>query len=139
MHLELTQRSKMRSYTFVKLEADVEPFLVPIERVRVFHDELADADEACTRAWLIAVLRLEVVEHLRQVTVRLDLTRVERDGLLVGQGSTYSRSAVTELEELGSSTSPVAFQSSAGVRTGISISWEPIASISCRMIVTILS
>ena len=31
----------------------------------------------------------------------------------------------------------VAFQSSTGVRTGISISWQPIASISSRMICSI--
>ena len=123
MHLELTALEDAVVRAFVKLEADVEPFLVPIERVRVFHDELADADEACTRARLIAVLRLEVVEHLRQVTVRLDLTRVERDGLLVGQGQhVLSVVAVTELEELGYRVPPRRLQSSAGVRTGISIS-----------------
>ena len=35
------------------------------------------------RTRLVAVLRLEVVEHLRQVAVRLDLARVEGHRLLV--------------------------------------------------------
>src|SRR5829696_4766547 len=57
-------------------EADVEPFLIAVERVRVLHDELADAEEAAARARLVADLRLEVVEDLRQLLVRLELARM---------------------------------------------------------------
>ena len=67
----------------VELEVPVEPLLVAVERVRVLHDELADADEPAARPGLVAVLRLEVVQHLRQLPVRLDLGRMERERLLV--------------------------------------------------------
>ena len=69
----------------VRLERCVEPFLVAIERVRVLHHELADAEKASTGPGLVALLRLEVVEDLRQVAVRAQLARVERDRLLVRQ------------------------------------------------------
>ena len=45
----------------------LEPGLVAVERVRVLHDELADAEQAAARARLVAVLRLEVVPGLRQL------------------------------------------------------------------------
>ena len=55
-------------------------------------------------------------------------------------GSTNSRSFLSRsLNTSGIEYLPVAFQSSAGVRTGIEISCEPIASISSRMIWTIFS
>src|SRR5439155_9131475 len=67
----------------MQLEAPVEPLVVAVERVRIFHYELADADETRAGPRLVAVLGLEVVEHLRQVAVRLDLARVEGGCLLV--------------------------------------------------------
>jgi hypothetical protein len=86
----------------VQLEALLEALLVPIERVRVLHDELTDADETGSRPRLVPVLRLEVVEHLREIAIRLDLARVERDGLLVRQREDeLAIVAITELEELG--------------------------------------
>ena len=69
----------------VPLERLVRALLVAVERVGVLHDELADAEQAATRTRLVAVLRLEVVPELRQLLVRLDLTRVERERLLVRQ------------------------------------------------------
>ena len=67
------------------IEARVEPGLVPVERVRVLHDELANPQQSATRARLVALLRREVVPDLRQVPVRVDLSRVERHRLLVRQ------------------------------------------------------
>ncbi len=67
----------------VQAEAQVEPVVVPVERVGVLHDELPDAEESPSRPWLVPVLRREVVEHLRQVAIALDLLHVEREGLLV--------------------------------------------------------
>ena len=65
------------------MKARVEPLLVPVERVRVLHDELADADEPAARTRLVPVLDREVVPDLRQLLVRADLTRVEGERLLV--------------------------------------------------------
>ena len=45
--------------------------------------KLADSEQPCARPRLVPILRLEVVEHLREIAVRADLTRVERDRLLV--------------------------------------------------------
>ena len=69
----------------VRLERDVEAFLVAIERVRVLHDELADAEQSPTRARLVALLHREVVEDLRELAVALELARVECECLLVRQ------------------------------------------------------
>ena len=67
----------------VALEADPDAVLVAVERVAVLHHELAHPQEPAARAGLVPVLRLEVVPELRQLLVRLDLPRVERDRLLV--------------------------------------------------------
>ena len=67
----------------VRLEADVEAGLVPVEGVRVLHHELADAEQAASGTRLVAVLRLEVVPGLRQLPVALELHRVEGERLLV--------------------------------------------------------
>ena len=67
----------------VRLEAALDAVLVAVERVAVLHHELAEAQEAGARARLVPVLGLEVVPELRQLLVRLDLARVEGDGLLV--------------------------------------------------------
>ena len=83
-------------------EADVEPLLVAVERVGVLHHELAHAEQPAARTRLVAHLRLEVVEHLRQLLVRLELARVERDRLLVRHRE-HERAAVAvlDLPELG--------------------------------------
>ena len=131
------QRSKIRSYApSCALEARVEAGLVAVERVRVLHDELADAEQAAARPRLVAVLRLEVVPELRQLPVALELARVEGDRLLVRQrqDELAARCGPRAWKISGISSRPVASQSSAGVSTGASISWPPIASISSRMI-----
>ncbi len=86
----------------VQIEAPVEPLFVAIEAVGVLHDELTRADQAGAWARLVPILRLEVVEHLRQVAIRPDLTPMERDRLLVRQRQ-YERApvAVGQLEEFG--------------------------------------
>ena len=84
------------------LEADVEAGLVPVERVRVLHDELADPQQAAARTRLVAVLRLEVVPGLRQLAVALELERVEGERLLVREREDVVAAVpVLELEELG--------------------------------------
>ena len=87
--------------TLVRLEADVEAGLVPVERVRVLHHELADAEQAASGTRLVAVLRLEVVPGLRQLPVALELHRVEGERLLVRERKdVVTTVAVLELEEL---------------------------------------
>ena len=67
------------------LVAHVEPGLVAVAAVGVLHDELADADQAAAGARLVAALRLEVIDHHRQLAVALDDVREEQpDDLLVG-------------------------------------------------------
>ena len=65
-----------------RLEADV----VDVERVRVLHDELPTAQDACARPCLVAVLGLNLVEPQRKVLVGgvLPLDR-QREQLLVGR------------------------------------------------------
>ena len=83
-------------------ERGVEPFLVAIERVRVLHDELAHPDQPAARPRLVALLRLEVVEDLRQVAIGAELPRVERDRLLVRHREhELAPTAVGDLEQLG--------------------------------------
>ena len=84
----------------VPAEGRVEPGLVGVERVRVLHDELAEAQEAAARARLVPVLGREVVPDLRQLLVGLDLAREERHRLLV-RPREHERpaAAVVEVEE----------------------------------------
>ena len=86
----------------MRAEAPLEPLLVAVERVGVLHDELAHPDQAAARARLVAVLGLEVVPGLRQLPVALELARVEREGLLVGQRQ-HERpaGAILDVEDLG--------------------------------------
>ncbi len=51
----------------VELVVRVEAVLVAVERVRVLHRELAGAQDPGTRARLVALLDLDVVEDLRQL------------------------------------------------------------------------
>ena len=122
-------------------ERDVEPLLVPVERVRVLHHELAHAQEAAAGTRLVPVFRLEVVEDLRQVAVRAQLARVERDRLLVRQrqDEPTARCGPRRGTARGCGCRPVASHSSAGVSTGIDISCPPIASISSRITRTTFS
>ena len=86
----------------VLAKADVETFVVTVERVGVLHHELAHAEQRSARTRLVAHLRLEVVEDLRQLLVRLQLARVERDRLLVRQREDERAAvAVLDLPELG--------------------------------------
>ena len=86
----------------LELEAAVEPLVVDVERVGVLHHELAHAEEAAARARLVPLLRLEVVEHLRQLPVLLQLARVEGERLLVRQREhELAPAPVGQLEELG--------------------------------------
>jgi hypothetical protein len=83
-------------------KARVQPRLVAVERVRVLHDELAHAEEPAARPGLVAILDREVVEHLRQLPVALDLACVEGHGLLVRERKEeLSPRAVLEVKELG--------------------------------------
>ena len=85
----------------VRAEADLEPGLVAVERVRVLHDELADAEQAAARARLVAILGLEVVPGLRQLLVALELLRVEGERLLVGQRQDeLPADAILDVEDL---------------------------------------
>ena len=97
------QRWNVRWYASSCLrKLDVEARLVAVERVRVLHDELAHAEEPAARARLVAILDREVVEHLRQLPVALDLARVEGHGLLVREREDeLPPGAVLEVEELG--------------------------------------
>ena len=67
----------------MELEAAIEPLAIAIERVRVLHDELAHAQQSTARPRLVAFLRREVVQDLRELLVRLDLARVKRERLLM--------------------------------------------------------
>ncbi len=88
-------------------EALVEPFLVAVERVRVLHDELANAEQASARPGLVAVLRLEVVEPLRQVAVRAQLPSVEGHRLLMRhREDEVAARSVLELVDLGRDDAP---------------------------------
>ena len=70
----IPQRSKTRSYApswSRKLRS--RPSSSRSKRVGVLHDELANADQPAARTRLVAVLRLEVIQDLRQLPVALDL------------------------------------------------------------------
>ena len=64
--------------------APFETRLVDIEAVGVFHDELARAQETGARTRFVPALRLEVIDHERQLAVGEDLLlRVQVDELLM--------------------------------------------------------
>ncbi len=135
------QRSKIRWYASrfaSKLSSDA--VLVAVERVGVLHDELAHAEEPAARPRLVPVLDREVVPELRQLLVRLDLARVEGDRLLVRERQDEVAAVpvreVEDLRDLDRGRSPPRARPASG--PGISISWPPIASISSRMICSIL-
>ena len=91
----------------VLAKADVETLVVTVERVGVLHHELAHAEQRSARTRLVAHLRLDVVEDLRQLLVRLQLARVERDRLLVRQREDERAAvAVLDLPELGNVVAP---------------------------------
>ncbi len=54
------------------------PVLVPVERVRVLHQELASAQQPVPRTELVAVLPFHLVDVHRQVAVRGELLLHER-------------------------------------------------------------
>ncbi len=62
-----------------------ESFVGEVEGVRVLHDELAAAENACPRALLVAVLGLHLVQGDREILVRVVLALDgEREQFLVG-------------------------------------------------------
>ena len=91
----------------MRAEAHLEAGLVAVERVRVLHDELADADQPAARPRLVAVLGLEVVPGLRQLPVALELARVEGERLLVRQREHEPPArAILHVEDLGDLVAP---------------------------------
>jgi len=94
----------------VQFEALREALLVAVERVRVLHDELADAQQTAAGTGLVAVLDREVVEDLRQLPVALKLARMERHGLLVrDRQHVLAAGAVFEAKELRDVVAPGLF------------------------------
>jgi hypothetical protein len=76
----------------VQLVGALEALGVAIEGVGVLHDELARAQHPGARARLVALLRLEVVEHHRQVAVGAHgLGHVEGHDLLMSHGQHHLR------------------------------------------------
>ncbi len=70
---------------FVQGVRGVEPGGVDIQRVRILHRELADADQAAAGARLVPELGLQVIDDLRQLAVGVDLAgRQVGDDFLVG-------------------------------------------------------
>jgi len=51
---------------------------VGVQRIGVFHGELAQADQPAPRAWLVAILRLNLVEVLGKLLVAVNLARGQR-------------------------------------------------------------
>src|SRR4029077_3516383 len=87
--------------TALALELHGQPVLVPIERVGVLHDELAQADQSGARPWLVPLLDRDVVEQLWKQPVAVQLARMERDRLLMRQRQHELRaSPVLEPEDL---------------------------------------
>ncbi len=56
----------------------IETFAIHVERVRVLHDESAQAHQAGFWPWLVAKLDLNLIPNLRQLLVRTDF--IARDG-----------------------------------------------------------
>src|SRR5262249_61393158 len=83
---------------------------VGIERIGVLHDELAGAENAGARPGLVALLRLDLIPDLRQVTVRADLPRSDpRNHLLVSHRQTQVPGlAILQAEHLGADGVPPA-------------------------------
>ena len=81
----------------------VQARLVAVAAVRVLHHELAHADQPAAGPWLVAPLRLEVVDDHRQLAVALDDVPQEvRDDLLVGHRQDHVVvPAVLEARHLG--------------------------------------
>ncbi len=72
------------------LVRDVEASIVDIQRVRVLHPELSRPQDSRARSRLVALLRLDLVPDLRQLTVGPDFLRREpRDDLLVGHSEAH--------------------------------------------------
>ncbi len=70
----------------VELVRTLEAGVVDVERVRVLHHELAAAQETGSRACLVAVLGLDLVDVQRQILVRrVEALHEQREHLLVGR------------------------------------------------------
>ena len=96
--------------------ADVQPvallqrLVAHVEAVGVLHDELARAQDAALGPRLVALLGLEVVPHLRELLVAVDLARGEPgDDLFVGHRQRHVGAlAVLEAEHLAADGVPAA-------------------------------
>ena len=96
--------------------ADVQPvallqrLVAHVEAVGVLHDELARAQDAALGPRLVALLGLEVVPHLRELLVAVDLPRGEPgDDLFVRHGQRHVGAlAVLEAEHLAADGVPAA-------------------------------
>ncbi len=85
-------------------------FRVFVERVRVFHDELASAHHAETRTDFVAELRLDLIEVHRQLAIALDLaSRDVRDHFFVGRSDhEIGLLAILEAQQFGAVFFPTA-------------------------------
>ena len=96
--------------------ADVQPvallqgLFAHVEAVGVLHDELARAQDAALGPRLVALLGLEVVPHLRELLVAVDLARGQPgDDLFVGHRQRHVGAlAVLEAEHLAADGVPAA-------------------------------
>ena len=88
----------------------LQPFLVDVEAVGVLHAELARAQDAALGPRLVALLGLDVVPHLRELLVAVDLPRGQPgDHLFVGHGQRHVGAlAVLEAEHLAADGVPAA-------------------------------
>jgi hypothetical protein len=104
----------------VLLIPDVEAFRVTVERVRVLHDELARPQDRRAGPRLVALLRLEVVEDLRQVAIGAhDARHVERHVLLVRhREDEVGALAVLQLQQLRDRVAARALPQLRGVQHG---------------------
>ncbi len=87
--------------------ADVQPLLVAVEGVGVFHHELAHSQQAGARPHLVSALHLEVVPELGKLPVGAELAGVESHRLLVRHRE-HEVAAVTigQPEHLGDVVAP---------------------------------
>ncbi len=94
----------------VQAVALLQCLVADVEAVGVLHDELARAQDAALGPRLVALLGLEVVPHLRQLLVAVDLARGEPgDDLLVGHRQRHVGAlAVLETEHLAADGVPAA-------------------------------
>ena len=94
----------------VQAVALLQGLVADVEAVGVLHDELPCAQDAALGTGLVALLGLEVVPHLRELLVAVDLPRGEPgDDLFVRHGERHVGAlAVLEAEQLAADRVPAA-------------------------------